>query len=89
MPSPPEFLCLFTNIEGPVAIEVKVRVDGKSQNMQIGKRRTTWVSVQQLFDSVTGTPFRQMTFDDHLYRIDKYEISAQLDKITIHASQPA
>lgn len=88
MPSPPEFLCLFTSIDGPVAIEVKVRADGKSQNMPIGKRRTTWVGVQQLFDSVTSAPFRQMTFDDHLYRIDRYEMSAQLDKIIIHASQP-
>lgn len=88
MPDAPEFLCLFENSNGPVSIEIKVNDNGKSQIMPIAKRKTTWVEAQKLFDSVTGAPFRQMTFDEHLYQVDKYEMFVQRDKIIIHVAQP-
>lgn len=57
--------------------------------MPIAKRKTTWLAVQKLFDSVTGAFFKQRAFDEYLYKVGKYEIAVHLDKIIIHVSNPS
>lgn len=73
----PEYLCLFSG-EGEFSVEVKFK-DERS----VGSRKATAQEITQLVNSETGAFHVAMTFDDHLFEIQKYEIDLVKKKLVI------
>lgn len=75
-----EYLSLFSN-KGDFTTNVKFK---KSPAM-IAQQRFDSEEILSLIDPSTGTFFTEMTFDDHPFRIEKYEIDPVKKALTIHA----
>lgn len=78
MPTP-EYLLVFST-EGEFIVKVKFK--GGFGN--VADRRIDPEQIGSLIDASTGTFVTEMTFDEHPFRIQKYEIDLKKKIFTIH-----
>lgn len=77
----PEYLELFGN-DGSITVKVKFRdVDGF-----ISDRRLNARCINALVSEETGELLSSMTFDEHEFEVEKYEINPIKKTLTIFAS---
>ena len=79
-----EYHGLFADDEGPVEVRVKFN----DQPARIPDKRMHPDEIRKLVSWDSNGFLLRMTFDDHAYEIDKYEIDPIKNRLTIHARSP-
>lgn len=79
MPAP-EYFSIFST-EGDFTVKVKL----KTGSGTFADRRMDPEQIASLISPSTGTFVTEMTFDEHPFKIEKYEINLTTKVLTIHA----
>lgn len=74
----PEYLMLLED-----SGDVKVTVKFKDNSLSISDFSISWQNVARFLDPESGRPYSSMTFDEHPFEIERYEVNPWKNTVTI------